>query len=145
MRRAMLIALACVIGSVLVTSVLIKVQHPERSVTERDIILRPDNLTTSIGRSVVIRGIASNAKQGAMVEMDFVVVAIDGLSEWPRATLGKHVEVDGVLGMINYGVNPESGSSALATRAGATGVQYVLTSSKWHIKRDIDTGTQSVD
>jgi len=51
----------------------------------------------AIGKRVRVVGTAQNAKLGAVVEGERLVVYCEGLDSWPAAQVGKPVTVTGVL------------------------------------------------
>ena len=82
-----------------------------------------------IGRTVVIRGTAYDARAGAILELeDRTPIYIVGLAEWDPALQGKALEVTGLL--------KERAARALVSAGGAqlhglASPTFVLENAKW--------------
>lgn len=84
-----------------------------------------------IDQNVVLRGIARNAKAGAVVVTDDgLVVYLEGLDGWPEAISNRKVEVSGLLREKKHIPDPvRSGELA----QGAWGEQLVLERPQWKV------------
>jgi len=84
-----------------------------------------NGLQDARNRHVSLRGVARNAKAGAVLMMDQeTVIYIQGKREWPPEIIGKRVRVDGVLrrDQVYPDVKEENG----ATSQGLPGEQWYV-------------------
>lgn len=77
----------------------------------------------------VIRGVAKNAKAGAVIVTDGDVIYVGGLSEWPEEVLDKTVEATGKL--VDEKFIPDPVGETGLPQQGAEGSQSVLKEAEW--------------
>lgn len=78
-----------------------------------------------------LRGVAENAKGGAVIACDDGrVVYVDGLDAWPAEALRKRVIARGRLERTNYIPDPTVAEDA-SVSAGAEGLELVLFDAEW--------------
>jgi len=76
-----------------------------------------------------IRGVAQNAKGGAVVVSDGGPVYVVGLESWPAALAGRQVEVTGVVRQRKHLPDPVGPGNTVAL--GAWGDQTVIEGATW--------------
>ncbi len=80
----------------------------------------------SLGKEVIIEGIAYDAKGGACIKLkDGNVVYIRNKLDWETEYLEKRIVITGTLNLKKIIPDPEIGENG-AISTGATGKQYVL-------------------
>ncbi len=85
-----------------------------------------------IGKTVVIRGTAYDARAGAILELeDRTPIYIAGLAEWDPALQGKPLEVTGLLKERATRVPPVPAGGAQLH--GLTSPTFVLENAKWTV------------
>jgi len=85
-----------------------------------------EDLKEALGKRVVVRGMAENAKLSATVASADFVVSLPELESWPDEVLDQHVSVEGKLTLEDFGdVAPDE--------AGASGPDYQLHDIEWHV------------
>ena len=88
-------------------------------------------LSALLGTTVTLRGLASDAKAGAVLVRGSEVVYIDGLDAWPVDVVDRRVAVIGHLERRKY--IPDPGPAGARTQ-GAEGEQYVLEHAHWVLR-----------
>lgn len=84
-----------------------------------------------MGKTVTVRGIARDAKGGAvLLPANTDPIYIEGLSSWPDEVLGKEVSVTGVLREKKLIPDPYIASDGGISQ-GAIGTQMVLEKATW--------------
>jgi hypothetical protein len=78
-----------------------------------------------------LRGVARDAKGGAVVVTDRGPVYIAGLDAWPAALAGRTVEVTGVLRQMKHIPDPVGPGNTVAQ--GAWGEQTVIVEATWRV------------
>lgn len=76
-----------------------------------------------------LRGLAQNAKAGAVVGTDAGPVYVVGLESWPDALAGRQVEVTGVVRQRKHIPDPVGSGGTVAQ--GAWGAQTVIEGATW--------------
>ncbi len=88
-------------------------------------------LPENMGKTVTVRGIARDAKGGAvLLPANTDPIYIEGLSSWPDEVLGKEVSVTGVLREKKLIPDPYIASDGGISQ-GAIGTQMVLEKATW--------------
>ena len=84
------------------------------------------NLEESLGRKVILEGIAQDAKGGAvLITKHREVIYVKDLDSWDSMVLGKNIALEGILKKEKLIPDPRiDGDGAIS--AGAIGEQYVL-------------------
>ncbi|MEM2900165.1 MAG: hypothetical protein QXT63_05185 [Thermoplasmata archaeon] len=81
-----------------------------------------------------IKGIARDAKNGAVLLAEDNVIYIGGLDFWPSEVEGKVVTVSGILRKRKMIPDPINEKGEICT--GAWGEQDILEDAKWKIEKD---------
>jgi len=81
-----------------------------------------------------IRGVARNAKNGAVVVADDIAIYILGLECWPDEVYGKKITVTGILRKRKIIPDPINEKGEICT--GCWGEQDILEDAKWKIAKN---------
>ena len=83
------------------------------------------DLEKALGQRVSIRGVAHNAKAGAVIVTDRdEVVYLGGIREWPEGVIGKRIVKEGVL--RRQRIYPDVKVEGEARSQGLPGDQFLL-------------------
>jgi hypothetical protein len=90
------------------------------------------DLSRHLGETVTLRGIAHDARAGAILEMaDATPIYVAGLGSWERACSGKEVEVTGVL-RVRPSPLSEAGPSGMPSH-GLSDDTFVIDHASWKL------------
>ena len=102
---------------------------PQGAATPAAAASQPAAAAAAPAAKTTLRGVARDAKGGAVVVTDRGPVYIAGLDAWPAALAGRTVEVTGVVRQMKHIPDPVGPGNTVAQ--GAWGEQTVIVEATW--------------
>jgi hypothetical protein len=94
-------------------------------IAENPMFEKPVDLEKAIGQRVSIKGVAHNAKVGAVILTEWdEVVYLRGIREWPERVIGKRIVKEGIL--RRQKIYPDVKVEGEARSQGLQGDQFLL-------------------